>query len=89
VAQDDTLSRKNAYWTQTEEVALIEFLTERKGDMTSGNTFKEKVFSQAAEKIKHLHQRGAIKDFKSCKSKWTSVCISLYVLYLYADCMTS
>lgn len=66
-----------AYWTTSEEVALIDFLVDHKAEAGDGCSFKETTFQKAVKHIAHLLNRGASKTAKSCGNKYSAVrCIS-------------
>jgi hypothetical protein len=63
-------------WMPEEEDALLQFLFEHKSEMKDNNMFKDPIFREAAQVIGPLRIKGAPKTFKSCKTKWSNVCIS-------------
>jgi hypothetical protein len=63
-------------WTTLEEGALLDFLSEKKHEMTLGGLFKDVVLKQAASATREYHERGVEKNVNSCKSKWRNACIS-------------
>jgi hypothetical protein len=70
-------SRQYAVWTKREEAALVEFLLSKKSEKSDEATmFKSHIFEEAARVLKSLHQKGAEKNAKSCKNKWSQVGIS-------------
>ena len=64
---------KKALWTDREEDELIAFLFGKKVDRELNNTFKEPVYGEALTKVRPFHSKGALKDVKLIKVKWTSV----------------
>jgi len=77
--------RANAHWNPREVTELIAFLSENTAEKTSGNSFKDSVFTRAADKIQDFLTKGPKKDSDSCKTKWRSVC----VLYMCVTCTVS
>lgn len=75
-SDDNVHPRKRAHWTTFEEAVLIQFLFERKNEMTARAMFKDSVFKRAAKALNRFHEKGARKTSISCRSKWTRVCIS-------------
>jgi hypothetical protein len=65
-----------AIWTEEEEGELVQYFFEVKSDIVN-NLPKEPHYIAAANRLRHMHKRGAIKDKSSCKSKFQSVCNSL------------
>ena len=88
-SDNDVHPRKRAHWTIFEEAVLIQFLFERKNEMTSRTMFKDKVFKRAAEVLNRFHEKGARKTSISCSSKWTKVCTVFLLYVFYLICMTS
>src|SRR6201990_1834920 len=69
-------SSKNAHWDTKEITRLLAFFSEKEGEMTNGNAFKEPVYLEAVNVISHLHVKGAKKDSSSISTKWKAVCVS-------------
>lgn len=72
-SDNDVHPRQKAHWTSFEEVVLIQFLLERKNQMTWRSMFNDIVFKQAAKAVNRFHEKGARKTSISCRSKWTRV----------------
>src|ERR1700755_1362074 len=70
-------SSKNAHWDTKEITRLLAFFSEKEGEMTNGNAFKELVYLEAVNVISHLHVKGAKKDSSSISTKWKTVCVSV------------
>jgi hypothetical protein len=68
--------KSNAKWNDQETAALISFLR-GEADRIGGTSFKESSYTAAAIHIKGLHTEGAIKTAAHCRTKWSSVSISL------------
>jgi hypothetical protein len=79
-SEDPTSPREKAVWSTDDEEFLIQFLLERKGEMTSNAMFKETVFKEAGEALDKRLKKGAKKTALSCKTKWMRVCISFVFL---------
>ncbi|TFK23132.1 hypothetical protein FA15DRAFT_571423, partial [Coprinopsis marcescibilis] len=63
----------SAVWTEPEEDALLKFLVEHQAEAGDGGNFKKATFENSAASIAHLHQRGAVKTYKTCQNKWSAM----------------
>ena len=89
--KDVSISKGKAYWTITEEAALIDFLFARKqeGKMTDSTIFKDMAFWEVALEIQNLFKRGVEKNMALCKPKWRAICVLFFMSQVYLTCMTS
>jgi hypothetical protein len=77
-------TNKRVHWTTEDETKLIDFLLSKaNGNTASNGMFKDTVFNEVAEELEGSCIKGAKKSRSSCKTKWSRVCTSLYVFYLY------
>jgi len=81
---DDLPTRKHAFWSRAEEAKLLETLFENKKDMNH-LAFKDQTFAMVVAEIAGLREKGPVKNVKMCRLKWTNICISLYMCYLYPN----
>lgn len=70
-----------AVWNNDEAMALINYLCEHKAEGGGNGGFKDVSFNGAAECIATHWTSGPVKTAKHCKTKWTSVCIFLLIVY--------
>jgi hypothetical protein len=76
-------TRQKAHWTTSEEAVLIQFLFERKNEMTWRTMFNYRVFRQAAKAVNRFHEKGARKTSISSRSKWTRVCTAFLFVRVF------
>ena len=63
-----------AFWTQDNEVALINYLINHKSEAGNGGNFKTNVFVGASQELTKTVSCGGLKTPAACKSKWAWVC---------------
>jgi hypothetical protein len=74
------------HWNDKETEALLDYLIENKTLGQGNGSFKDQVFQSALETISGLLSNGPVKTVKTCRTKWTSVRISLVIFaYLFTD----
>jgi hypothetical protein len=74
------------HWNDKETEALLDYLIENKTLGQGNRSFKDQVFQSALETISGLLSNGPVKTVKTCRTKWTSVRISLVIFaYLFTD----
>ena len=64
-----------AHWNDKETEALLDHLIENKTLGQGNGSFKDQVYTSAAEAISSLLSSGPVKTSKNCKTKWTTVSI--------------
>jgi hypothetical protein len=64
-----------ATWNEAEVSAFLDYLLANKSRMGESGVFPQAVYNSAAMAIANHHTSGPPKTGKSCKSKWTTVCI--------------
>jgi hypothetical protein len=62
-----------AHWNDKETEALLDHLIENKTLGQGNGSFKDQVYTAAAEAISSLLTSGPVKTSKTCKTKWTTV----------------
>ena len=62
-----------AYWTASEELALVKFLVAHKAEAGDGGSFKATTFQKAEKHLAPLLEHGATKNAKSCGNKYCAV----------------
>ena len=67
-----------AFWTVEEEDALLQYLLDHKSEVGDGANFPNSVLQGLSQQIQPLFQKGAAKNPKSCKSKWSNVSPTLF-----------
>jgi hypothetical protein len=64
-----------AIWTTEDEMALIDFLVERRAEAGDGANFKATIWGAAAQEMAKHMTKGGVKTPEACKTKWGRVCI--------------
>lgn len=76
-----TGSTTKAHWNDKEIDALLDHLIENKTLGQGNGSFKDQVYTSAAEAVSGLLSSGPVKTSKTCKNKWTTVIV--FVIFLY------
>jgi len=71
-----------AFWTQNDEVALINYLIDHKSEAGDGANFKTNVFVGASQELTKTVSCGGLKTPAACKSKWAWVSTDSPVAFL-------
>ncbi|KAF8067521.1 hypothetical protein FPV67DRAFT_1416453 [Lyophyllum atratum] len=65
---------EKAYWTDSDEKKLIEFLLEHKAQSGDGANYKAATWNAASQHMADpAAERGAPKTANSCKNKWSAL----------------
>ena len=62
-----------AQWSEDDEIALIEYIAERKAEAGDGMKFKASFWSGAAKEMVLHSSLGGVKTSQGCSSKWDRV----------------
>jgi hypothetical protein len=62
-----------AQWSEADEIALIEYITEHKAEAGDGMKFKTSFWSGAAKEMVSHSSLGGVKTSQGCSSKWDRV----------------
>jgi hypothetical protein len=77
-----------AQWSEADEIALIEYITEHKAEAGDGMKFKASFWSGAAKEMVSHSALGGVKTSQGCSSKWDRVRTKLpqailLLIYIY------
>jgi hypothetical protein len=72
----------NAFWTKTDEDALIDYLEALGPTAGDGGNFKSFIWNGASTTLAPLVSRGGPKTANSCKYKWGNVHMSLIAIFV-------
>jgi hypothetical protein len=62
-----------AQWSEADEIALIDYITEHKAEAGDGMKFKASFWSGAAKEMVSHSALGGVKTSQGCSSKWDRV----------------
>ena len=68
-----------AVWNDEETDTLLDYLIAHQGEAGDGHNFKLATFEKAAAAIAPFYKSGAKKNGKHCKTKWTSVRLTIVI----------
>jgi hypothetical protein len=73
VVTGTSTAEPRCHWTDSDELALINFLLDHKAEAGDGGSFKSNIWNAAAvEMLKHT-TKGGIKVAAKCKAKYVAV----------------
>ena len=72
----------NTQWSEADEIALIEYITEHKAEAGDGMKFKASFWSGAAKEMLLHSTLGGVKTSQGCSGKWDQVHTKLSILLL-------
>ena len=78
-------SSTKAHWNDKETEALLDHLIANKTLGQGNGSFKDQVYTSAAEAISGLLSSGPVKTSKTCKTKWTTVKVFYLPLSPFTD----
>jgi hypothetical protein len=67
-----------AQWSEADEIALIEYITEHKAEAGDGMKFKGAFWTGAAKEMLAHSSLGGVKTAAGCSSKWDRVRTKLF-----------
>jgi hypothetical protein len=71
-----------AQWSEADEIALIEYITDHRAEAGDGMKFKASFWTGAAKEMLAHSNSGGTKTPAGCSSKWDRVCTNI-VLSIY------
>ena len=69
----EPVADKRCDWNRMDEINLLNFLMEHRGEQGDGDSFKTSVWTAAALELEKSRIKGGPKTSKACSDKWNRV----------------